>query len=243
MIKLFLEPSHIPCNLWCWASDPWIIMFAKTNLNQRFDRISHVCWRRWVLCSILPASYSFFIWLTITNKRITDLHLEVHDVQTCLCQKGLLHIWTLTIRHLCIIYSPKFIYLSKVSFWLLHIYSELEKPSRSVLGDILVAIQIDLLEASFFQLSLSPTVVINCVTLSGPSGLNDGGDQEEDASHEGGEGQPDGPLWQLWAGQLGLFFNFVEFSIQHKVYVIDMYLAKKTWSVVLQLHKVRERRS
>ena len=74
----------------------------------------------------------------------------------------------------------------------------------------------DQLEASFFQLSLSPTVVINCVTLSGPSGLNDGGDQEEDASHEGGEGQPDGPLWQLWAGQLGLFFNFVEFSIQHR---------------------------
>ena len=64
----------------------------------------------------------------------------------------------------------------------------------SVLGEILAAVQIDLLEASFFQLSLSPTVVINCVTLSGPSGLNDGGDQEEDASHEGGEGQPDGPL-------------------------------------------------
>ena len=95
----------------------------------------------------------------------------------------------------------------------------------------------DLLEASFFQLSLSPTVVINCVTLSGPSGLNDGGDQEEDASHEGGEGQPDGPLWQLWAGQLGLFFHFVEFSIQHR------YLAKKTWSGVLQHDNVRERRS
>ena len=41
----------------------------------------------------------------------------------------------------------------------------------------------------------------------------------------------------------GIIFNSFEFSIQHRVYVIDMYLAKKTWSVVLQLHKVRERRS
>ena len=30
----------------------------------------------------------FFIWLTITNKRITDLHLEVHDVQTVSVKKA-----------------------------------------------------------------------------------------------------------------------------------------------------------
>ena len=51
-------------------------------------------------------------------------------------------------------------------------------------------------------------VVLLCALAAGLSQLCDGGDQEEDAGDEGGEGQPDGPLWQLRAGWRQLLISF-----------------------------------
>ena len=53
------------------------------------------------------------------------------------------------------------------------------------------------------ELSSSPSALLSFNMLSFAVTRNQdhhGGHQEENAGHEGGEGQPDGPLWRLWAG-------------------------------------------
>ena len=103
----------------------------------------------------------------------------------------------------------KYILLAFVQaqLWCLNcLYSELEKLvigrldifGRAQDGTFFASIWIFFETNQTFPTLLSKCsvslVVLLCALAAGLSQLCDGGDQEEDAGDEGGEGQPDGPL-------------------------------------------------
>ena len=73
---------------------------------------------------------------------------------------------------------------------------------RSPIWDLFAIFKDLLWNKSPFSNSIVPmcSATLVCALGAGLTQLCDGGDQEEDAGDEGGEGQPDGPLWQLRAG-------------------------------------------
>ena len=98
----------------------------------------------------------------------------------------------------------------QAQLWRLNcLYSEFEKFVMgrsdmylcwSPIWDLFASLLIFLKQTTLFQLNC-PNLLCAILLRVLAAGLNkqlcDGGDQEEDAGDEGGEGQPDGPLRQL----------------------------------------------
>ena len=201
---------------------------ANFHPQPQFGRIRHdCCGPRWVFCCMMPHTQIFphriflpTLFCVWTNHWQQADNKPTHVggawcTKLSLCQNGLWHVYPYL--SLSSIYSPNVeIYISLcpnsalvLKLLIFRVWKVCDGKIWHVpvlepnLAPFCIFILIFFKQITLFKLNCPDMLcaVLLCVLAAGLNKqLCDGGDQEEDAGDEGGEGQPDGPLWQLWAG-------------------------------------------